>query len=262
MKFRSIVSDIPFHPSRVQDADALALLLHKRHLLLRIAAAASILLLAVNTLVAITLTMESDNKPSATINRSQPDDDLLESSEARNLTSYGDYSNDIEASPGEIVEFRYTLTNQSATNQSYSLEKDISDITQYAYVIDASGGSLSTEPLAKISWPATDLTPNESISRTLLVKIMSPLPATPDDSTDSTLGDYKLQTGDGDRQTTVSLPVPTSKRIERQVEKLPQIPLGGVMLSLSIFLFVSYFYVRNQILLHEIKTIRNSHNAK
>lgn len=264
MTFRSIVSDIPFHPSRVQDTRALIVVLQKRHVILKIAVVASILLLAITALVAITQLFNRSTQitPQKEFSQMSLPAGIVESTQTRNLTNNGSYSEEINASQGDSIEFRYQITNEGSAAQSITLKKDVSDITEYAYIIDASGAKVSNTQTATISWPEITLGPNETTSRTLLVKIMSPLPRTPDSLTSNTAGDFILQSGAMNQKAVVNLPLPATKQVERFVAKLPTMPIAGVLFSSCIFIFVSYFYIRNQILLHESKAIRNTHNAK
>jgi len=263
MTFRSIVSAIPFHPSRVKDLGVLIAKLENGHRLLRIAMTASILLLATNILVFITQktdpsAVSTPASPSMETNLSSP---LAVDVSVRNLTSLEQYSPATVAKEGEVLEYRLQMTNTENTTQTFTHIQDVEDILQYAHILDASTGVLVGSNGFSIQWPSIQLDAEQQITRTILVKVKAPLPRTPDNLNNPQLGDYVMQAKGTTSAANVNLPLPYTKRVERVARNLPSTGGKGLIFTLITFTLVVYMYIRNQLLLHETKTIRRIHRG-
>jgi uncharacterized repeat protein (TIGR01451 family) len=99
--------------------------------------------------------------------------EILQSKTAYNDTQKTDATT-VVAKPGDIINYNlWTKNNGQSTALGYVVSDDLSDILEYADVINAYGGVLHN---GTISYPVTDIAKGQTINKTFSVKVKSPVP--------------------------------------------------------------------------------------
>ncbi len=166
----------------------------------------------------------------------------------------GTDANNTEAQAGDVINYSLLVKNTGDGNQNnYQIAESISDVLEYARVIDTGGGTVQ---FGTISWPAVTIHPGQLIVRKFQIKVKNPIPTTPSPPGDPASFDLRMDNVYG-RQITITLPPPPPKRVELAEKKLPQ--TGGGLNAMLVFAFVGlcvYFYSRNRQLITEVNILR------
>lgn len=190
------------------------------------------------------------------------DDSCLElHKKARNITQQIQNANGTTANPGDTIEYTLSVTNRSKlARQGFVIEENIEDVLEYADIIDASGATFTENPVKMLTWQPVDIAPNETVNRTILVKITSTIPSTPASTSDPLSNDLKLVNVYGDT-VQINLPQTPTKAIERTVTSLPSTGLGTNIAISTLLLFVaSYFYFRSRLMVKELGLVKQQFN--
>jgi uncharacterized repeat protein (TIGR01451 family) len=176
--------------------------------------------------------------------------------EASNTTQGIDNAHNTKANAGDIIEYRLITENDGdATEKDYKIMETLGDVLQYANIVDFGGGSLD-EDSQIISWPAVDIEAGQVLTKTITVKIKSPIPATPISASDSLAYDLRLENAYGNN-VTIELPASTPKQVELLTKELPNTGPGlNAALSTIFFGAVAYFYTRNRLISKELAMIK------
>lgn len=177
---------------------------------------------------------------------------------ATNLTQDSKTPSTIAQSLDKIA---YTIkaTNNTETSLTTPLSVNISDILEYARLIDAGGGTLN-EKTGALTWPSVQLTAKESQERTFVVQLLSTIPATASGQSNPASFDCTLTAVFGTRlQTPVACP--PAKAAESLFNQLPTAGIvANVVFASVLLLTVVYFYARTRQLKGEIRIIRHNMN--
>lgn len=180
---------------------------------------------------------------------------------ARNITQQIENANGTKANAGDSVEYTLSVTNKSKeVRKGFIVEENMEDVLEYADIIDASGATFTTNPIKMLSWKPVDIKPNETINRTILIKIKSNLPATPASTSDPLSYDMKMINVYGD---TVEIELPTTpiKTVEQTVTKLPSTGLGAnIIISTLLIMAATYFYFRSRVMVKEVGLVKQQFN--
>ncbi|TXI90927.1 MAG: DUF11 domain-containing protein [Chryseobacterium sp.] len=183
------------------------------------------------------------------------------SKKARNITQQLQDANGTQANAGDTIEYTLSVTNMSKlVREGFVVEENLEDVLEYADIIDASGATFTDNPVKMLSWSPVDIRPNETITRTILIKIKSEIPATPASTSDPLSYDMKLINVYGN-SIEINLPPNPIKTVEQTVTTLPATGLG-VNVAISTFILVSatYFYTRSRVLGKEVGLVRKQFN--
>ncbi len=104
------------------------------------------------------------------------------------------------AEAGDILTYNLYVENiGAATHNAFVVEDDVSDILEYATVIDSGGGIIDTNAFGEqiISWPPADIAAGDTLVKTFQVQILNPLPQG---------GDFTLRNAYGNSVTVVTIP--------------------------------------------------------
>ena len=180
---------------------------------------------------------------------------------ARNITQQIVDANGTRAAAGDTIEYTLSVTNRSKEiRKDFVIEENLSDILEYADVIDASGAEFTTLPVKMLTWNPVDIQPNETIARTVLIKIKSEIPMTPASTSDPLSYDMKLVNVYGDT-VQIDLPKTTIKTVEQTVTTLPSTGLGAnVAISTILIMSASYFYFRSRLMVKEVGLVKQQFN--
>lgn len=180
---------------------------------------------------------------------------------ARNITQQIDNANGSTAKPGDTIEYTLSVTNRgNNTRSGFIIEENMEDVLEYADIIDASGATYTQSPVRLLTWQPVSIQPNETVTRTILIKIKSTIPNTPASTSDPASNDMKLVNVYGDR-VQIDLPPSTVKAVERTVSTLPSTGIGtNVVISTVLLFAVSYFYFRSRLLVKELGLVKQQFN--
>ncbi len=165
-----------------------------------------------------------------------------------------------QAAAGDVIEYTLTTTNSgTADAQKYAVSDQISDILEYADVLDTRGGTITD---GVIQWPATNIKPGQSLLETFQVKVKTPIPTTPVSASDPQSFDLKLDNVYGNL-VSVGLQVPAAKQVEVAAAALPATGAGtNALIVMALLAAISYFYFRNRQLITEISMLRTEHHGE
>lgn len=179
---------------------------------------------------------------------------------ALNLTQTSDDASLGLVRGGDKIQYHLTVTNTGSAPADAPVVDYVSDILEYAQIVDTGGGTFNAEDRT-LSWNTIHLQPGESQTRSFLVQLIDPIPATSQGATDSGSYDCVMTNNFGD---TVKLSVacPPVKMVESTIGNLPQIGTSSNLIFSAVLLIVtSYFYARSRQLQKEIRIIRRDLNA-
>lgn len=181
---------------------------------------------------------------------------------ARNITQQLPDANGTTARAGDTIEYTLSVTNRSDQDRKgFVIEENMEDVLEYADIIDASGATFTENPVKMLTWQPVDIKPNETVNRTILVKIKSPIPTTPASTSDPLSNDLKLVNIYGDT-VQINLPSTPAKTIERTVTSLPSTGLGAnIAISTAILFVTTYFYFRSRLMVKELGLVRQQFNS-
>lgn len=180
---------------------------------------------------------------------------------ARNITQQIDNANGTTAKAGDTIEYTLSVKNRGQNPRSgFIIEENMEDVLEYADIIDASGATYTTNPVKLLTWQPVTIQPNETITRTILIKIKSTIPNTPASTSDPASNDLKLVNVYGDT-VQINLPPSAIKTVENTVSSLPSTGMGTNIIISTVLLFaVSYFYFRSRLLVKELGLVKQQFN--
>lgn len=180
---------------------------------------------------------------------------------ARNITQQIQNANGTKANPGDSIEYTLSVKNRGKTiHKAFVIEENMDDVLEYADIIDANGATFSESPVKMLTWSPVDIRPNETISRTVLVKIKSPLPSTPASTSDPLSYDLKMVNVYGD---TVQIELPNNpvKTVEQTVNSLPSTGPGlSIGITTTVLVLATYFFFRSRLMNKELGLVRQQFN--
>lgn len=183
------------------------------------------------------------------------------SKKARNITQDISNANGTQAKAGDNIEYTLSVTNRSReTREAFVIEENLEDVLEYADLIDASGATFSETPVRMLSWEPVDIRPNETVNRTILIKVKTPIPTTPASTSDPYSYDLKMTNVYGN-SIQIDLPPHPIKTVERTITQLPNTGLGANVLIGAVLLgSATYFYYRSRLLVKEVGLVKQQFN--
>lgn len=174
---------------------------------------------------------------------------------ARNVTQNIGDANGTTAQAGDVIEYTLTTTNEGkATIKDYVVNENISDVLDYADVVDLQGGSMDGDKV--ISWPKKDIKAKHALTNTFKVKIKSPIPSTPVSSSDEAHFDMKMTNVYGNA-VEIKLPPSIVKTTEIVTTSLPNTGPGtSLAIGFTITMCIAYFFARSRLLAKELDIVR------
>lgn len=171
------------------------------------------------------------------------------SKSARNVTQNIADANGTTAKPGDIITYTlYVKNDGKATVPKFIVQENLSDVLDYATVVDMHGGTLSDTLI--VSYPAQDIAPAKTATEQITVKIKDPLPQTPVSTSDPGHDDGILTNVYGN---TVNIKLPPS--IVQTTSQLTSLPNTGpgtsLLIGFSITVIVAYLFARTRLLSKE-----------
>jgi uncharacterized repeat protein (TIGR01451 family) len=187
----------------------------------------------------------------------------------RNVSQILTDANNTTAKAGDRLEYRLTVKNIGKSTGAYTIQDNLSDVLEYADIIDTGGGILAKKdastPIEKvnsISWPIIEIKPGVTIEKIVSVQVKSSIPATPQGLSNAESYNCRMVNNFAGNQTTIIVECPTPKVVEQVVAELPHTGTTENMLFAGITLaVVAYFYARSRQMKKEVRLIRRDLNA-
>lgn len=187
----------------------------------------------------------------------------------KNISQLITNANDTTAKPGDSLEYHLGVKNVGTTTGAYSIDDNLSDVLEYADLVDTGGGtlvqqgpSIPVENINHITWPAVTLKPGESIEKIVSVQVKSTIPATPQGLGNPESYNCRMVNDFAGNSTTVNVDCPAPKVVEQVITELPHTGASENMLFAGgLMAIVAYFYARSRQLKKEVRLIRRDLNA-
>lgn len=264
--FRKVVSIIPFSPSYTQKLTQLESELSKDVKIRAIGVLLLCLLIIIECLITITNqriyespTQNSQNNSLSNPKQSETNPKVTRYVQVRNVTRETLLSDSTEADQGELLEYRLITNNDGAEKLiNFTISIDLSDVLEYSDIIDASGASFSNTK--NVEWSNLDLNSKGSITRTLLVRVRSPLPSGTPPSSNKLSFDNRLSVIYGN-YSEAYIPLSTSGLVQSYLKQLPSVSKVFVVFITSIYTVLNIYYLlRSKVMLKELKLIKEQFN--
>lgn len=194
-----------------------------------------------------------------------------------NITQNIADANNRTAQPGDQLQYTLSVKNTGNTTGTYALADSLSDVSEYADIVDLGGGvmqqtgSLNITPSAHssqlslvspaVSWTEMTIKPGETVSRVVMVRVKATIPATAINTANLKSFDCQMSNTFGN---TITVPVacPPAKTAEAVTTQLPHTgPTENMMFAAVVLAVVAYFYARARQTKHEIRLIRRDLHA-
>jgi uncharacterized repeat protein (TIGR01451 family) len=187
----------------------------------------------------------------------------------KNISQLVENANNTTVLPGDRLEYRLSVKNVGNTTGSYTIQDTLSDVLEYATLIDTGGGTLvkadsdaPAEKIGTISWPTVEIKPGATIEKIINVQVMATIPATPEGSSNRESYNCRMVNDFAGNGTTVMINCPTPKIVEQVVTELPQTGATENMIFAGVVLaVVVYFYARARQVKKEVRLIRRDLHA-
>lgn len=187
----------------------------------------------------------------------------------KNISQLVNDANNTTVKPGDRLEYRLTVKNVGNTTGSYTIEDNLSDVLEYADIVDLGGGVLTkagagvaVEKINHVVWASTSIKPGATIEKIVNVQVKSSIPATPQGLGNQESYNCQMVNNFSGHGTVVKIDCPAPKVVEQVVAELPHTGATENMIFAGIALaIISYFYMRSRQLKKEVRLIRRDLNA-
>lgn len=178
-------------------------------------------------------------------------------------------ANNTTALPGDRLEYHLIVKNTGKTSGSYTIKDNLTDVLEYADIVDLGGGTLTkkdattpVEAVNVISWESVSIKPGEQIEKIVSVQIKTAIPAIPQSTGNAESYNCRIVNDFSGNPTTVNMICPPPKVVERVVTELPKTGATENMIFAGILLsIVTFFYARARQMKKEIRLIRKDVNT-
>lgn len=187
--------------------------------------------------------------------------ELVNTKTATNMTQGMVEANTVTARAGDKISYTITVENKGLVSDSVTMQEDLTDVLEYATVVDQGGGTLDKQTKL-LTWPAVTLAAGQKQSRTIAVQMMSTIPSTNTGTGIPTSYDCKIANTFGNT-VNVNVDCPPEKVVvEQVVSEMPHTGARENMIFAAVLLsVVTYFYARSRQLGREVRLIRRNLNT-
>ncbi len=165
------------------------------------------------------------------------------------------------AKAGDKIVYTLNLSNSGKADATITPSDSLTDIAEYAQVIDLGNGQYDAQSKV-ISWSSITLKPGEKQTRMFTVKVNDVIPAVGTGTSDKTSYDCRMDNTFGN-MVSVNVDCPVQKQaVEQAVGQLPHTgPRENMLFAGIVFAVVAYFYARSRQIKKEVRLIRRDLNA-
>lgn len=178
---------------------------------------------------------------------------------AKNLTK-SDNAENVVASATDRIEYTITTTNTGNIDTTADIKEELSDVLEYATLIDAGGGTL--DPSTKIlSWGQVNLAIEKTDTRRFVIQLFDTIPSTPR-AADDPASHNCVMTNTYGNTVEIEVECPPVKEVESAVKRLPATGPGeNVLFGTILLMVVTYLYVRSRQISKEAILIRKDYST-
>lgn len=186
---------------------------------------------------------------------------VVQTKTANNATQNNADATTVTAKASDRIVYTLTLTNNGKAPADITPEEDLTDVAEYAEVIDMGGGAYNSVA-KKLTWPTITLKPGEKQTRMFTVKIADTIPAMGTGASERTSYDCRIDNTFGNT-ISIGIDCPVQKQVvEQTVAELPHTgPRENMIFAGIVFAIVAYFYARSRQMKKEVRLIRRDLNA-
>jgi len=187
----------------------------------------------------------------------------------KNISQLVANANNTTAMPGDRLEYHLKVTNSGKATGAFTMQDNLSDVLEYADLIDTGGGTLAkqdkntpVEDVNTITWPTISIKPGQTIEKIVAVKVKSVIPSTPESPGNQESYNCRMVNDFAGNHTTISVDCPTPKAVETVVKQLPHTgPTENMLFAGVVLAVVVYFYARARQTKKEVRLIRRDLNS-
>lgn len=182
---------------------------------------------------------------------------LILSKTAANNTQNLENADGTTAAASDKITYTMSVKNNGKiTVKDFVVEENVADILDYAEITDLNSAKVDG---VMVRWPATDLSPGETVNKRLAIKVKSPIPRTPISASDPSRFDLVMNNVYGNA-VNISLPPDVIKTTETVTKTLPNTGPGETMAAVVGFtIFASYFFARSRLFAKELDIVRTDY---
>ncbi|MEI6850822.1 MAG: hypothetical protein WCK26_02545 [Candidatus Saccharibacteria bacterium] len=180
---------------------------------------------------------------------------IINSKKATNTSQGFVDASSVTARASDQISYTITAENTGLSPETIKLEEKLSDVFEYATLVDGGGGTLDSNTKI-LSWPDITLNPKDKQTRTFVIKILDTIPATAKGSSDPTSYDCIISNIFGN-SVNINIECPTPKVIEVITSELPKTgPTENILFSGIVLAITAYFYAYTRQIKKEVRIIR------
>ncbi|MDK2898900.1 MAG: hypothetical protein PWQ10_87 [Patescibacteria group bacterium] len=185
---------------------------------------------------------------------------IIKSKKATNITQGSINATTSKANANDKISYTITTENKGLNSINTELKENLMDILEYSTIVDNGGGTLDNKTNV-LSWPNVTIYPGTKQTRTFVIKVLDPIPATAQGSSNRTSYDC-IMTNTFGNAVEIEVKCPTVKVVEKTTSELPKTGATENMLFIGIILAITtYFYTRTREINKEIRLVRKNINA-
>lgn len=184
---------------------------------------------------------------------------LILTKKAANVTQDEDDANGTQAKAGDTVVYTLAAKNTSTNTpvEDYVIEENITDVLEYADVVDYHGGEKDEHDIVR--WPAVDIAPGQTVEQKLTIKIKDPIPNTPKSSSNPGSYDCTITNVYGD-SVNIELPCSIPKTTEQITGSIPNTGPGETLaVAFAVTAVAGYFLSRSRLMARELEVARDEY---
>lgn len=162
------------------------------------------------------------------------------------------------AQPGDVLVYTLSAENVGYAAGSVEFQEDLTDVMEYATLVEfESEAEVKEDQGFVIDWGTVEISPDETISRTVTVQVVDRIPVSPSPTNNLESNNLELRNVWFDETVVVSVPRPVTKTPEVLAAALPKTgPGASTTTSLILIMTAAYFYTRNRQLKTELLLVQ------
>jgi hypothetical protein len=186
---------------------------------------------------------------------------VIQTKTANNATQGNVDATKTTAKAGDKIIYTLSVANHGKASSETTLTEELSDVAEYAEVIDPGSGSYD-DTAKQLTWPTITLKPGETQTRMFTVQLLDTIPAMGQGVSDRSSYDCTMTNTFGN-SIDINVDCPIQKEIvEQTVAELPHTgPRENMIFAGVLFSIVAYFYARSRQMKKEVRLIRRDLNA-
>ncbi len=197
--------------------------------------------------------------PTTTVANESCEFPIVYTKSATNNTQ-GTIDTSVIANESDRITYTIRAKNIGDNPLEVTVQDQLRDVLEYATIIDKNGGTFD-EKSQSIIWTPTTVQPNETISRSFVVRVKPHVPATAQNINNPHSFDCVMTNFNAN---TISIPVtcPPQKNIEQIATSLPFVPpTASLLLSSSVLAGALFLYLRARTQREEVRLVRKNINS-